>query len=57
MHTTADIANSTGRAVRTVRATIVRLGIPKAGRDYYLTDQQAEQVRHEMHDGPGRPRK
>lgn len=56
MYTTHDIAKAMGRPIRTVLAAILRLGYAKTGRDYYLTDQQREAIREEMHDGPGRPR-
>lgn len=55
--TTRQLADQIGRGLTTVQLACLRLGIPKAGRDYILTPQQAALVTRSIHPGPGRPRK
>jgi hypothetical protein len=57
MTTIPALAARSGRNPRTIRKAITRLGIPKTGRDYLLSEEQAEMVLAEIKSGPGRPKK
>ena len=52
---TSELARSIGGKPNTVVVVAKRLGIPKLGRDYLFTEQQAKQVAAHIHGRTGRP--
>ena len=55
--TTHDLARATGNGISTITRACRRLGIAKDGRDYHLSDRDAQRVRDLMRNKPGRPKK
>ncbi len=55
--TTHDLARETGNGISTITRACRRLGIAKDGRDYHLSERDAQRVRDLMRDKPGRPKR
>ena len=53
--TTRQLAEETGNAERTVRLWCQRLKFERTGRDYVLTEEQAQRIRELIRSTPGRP--
>lgn len=51
------LAARLGRAPSAIRGWCQRMGLPRVGRDYVLTQQQAAMVTAKVRDHPGRPPK
>ena len=53
--TTKHAAKLLGSSIRTVQRWCKKLGYPREGRDWLLTDDQVEQLRARVQPGPGNP--